>query len=102
VSSRFSSPFATSANRCTISIQSANSLRRAADRARRDHALHLSCVVDRGLAIGRQGSTHLLRQLLGQVESLDQAGGAEMAGVDGALQRLTSGPLRLPSPTANA
>jgi hypothetical protein len=25
-----------------------------------------------------------------------------MAGVDGALQRLTSGPLRLPSPTANA
>jgi hypothetical protein len=48
-------------------------------------------LVDGGLAIGGQGCADFRCQVAGEVEGLDQAGGAELPGVDVALQRLDGG-----------
>lgn len=48
-------------------------------------------VVDGGLAVGGQGGLHLGCQLADEIEGIDQAGSAELPGVDAALERLDGG-----------
>jgi hypothetical protein len=47
--------------------------------------------MDHRLAIRGEGGTELGRQLPGEIESLDQPGGPELAELDGATERLCIG-----------